>query len=99
MRSIKIGYCEVLQKINDNAYKLCFPSHLKISDVFNVQHLTPYLKEEKNSRMGSLQPEKNDATGFVETKGSEHLCENLTLLDEDLIYVNYMNYLTVAFIN
>ena len=32
-------------------------------------------------------------------EGSEHLCEDLTLLDEDLIYVNYMNDLTVAFMN
>ena len=99
VKSRKIGNCDVLQKINDNAYKLCFRSHLKISDVFNVQHLTPYLKEEKNSRMGSLQPEKNDATKLVEIEGSEHLCEDLTLLDEDLIYVNYMDDLTVAFMN
>ena len=99
VKSRKIGNCDVLQKINDNAYKLCFRSHLKISDVFNVQHLTPYLKKENNSRMSSLQPGKNDATGLVEIEGYEYLCEDLTLLDENLIYVNYMDDLTVTFMN
>ncbi|KAB5561230.1 hypothetical protein DKX38_006187 [Salix brachista] len=41
LKDRKIGPCEVLQKINDNAYRLRLPSHLKTSDVFNVKHLSP----------------------------------------------------------
>ena len=46
LKERKIGPCEVLPKINDNAYKICLPNHLETSDVFNVQHLTSYLEEE-----------------------------------------------------
>jgi hypothetical protein len=42
----KIRSYKVLQKINDNVYRLRLPIHLKTFDVFNVKHLTPYLKEE-----------------------------------------------------
>jgi hypothetical protein len=41
LRERKIGPCEILQKINDNAYQVCLPSHLKTSNVFNVKHLIP----------------------------------------------------------
>lgn len=36
LKERKIGPCEVFKKINDNAYKICLPHHLKTSDVFNV---------------------------------------------------------------
>jgi hypothetical protein len=56
----KIGPCEILQKIIDNAYRICLPSHLKTSDVFNVKYLTPYFvnanKDNLNSRASSFQP-------------------------------------------
>ena len=38
----KVGPCEVLRKIKDNAYQVRLPSHFNISNVFNVQHLVPY---------------------------------------------------------
>jgi hypothetical protein len=41
----KIGPCKVIKKINNNAYKLELPSHLRTSDVFNVKHLVPYHEE------------------------------------------------------
>jgi hypothetical protein len=60
----KIGPCEILQKINDNAYWLRLLSHLKISDVFNVKHLTPCSvdvdKDDLNSRVSSFQPGETD---------------------------------------
>lgn len=31
LRDRKIDCCEIVQKINDNTYRLCLPSHLKIS--------------------------------------------------------------------
>lgn len=41
----KVGPCEVLSKINDNAYKVKLPPHLGISNTFNVQHLVPYFSD------------------------------------------------------
>lgn len=38
----KVGPCEILAKINPNAYRLRLPAHLRTSDVFNVRHLFPY---------------------------------------------------------
>jgi hypothetical protein len=56
-----------LQKINDNAYRLCLPSHLKTSDVFNVKHLSPYFADFDDiavkSRTSSFQPGVTDAGG------------------------------------
>jgi hypothetical protein len=61
----KIGPCKVLRKINDNAYQLQLPSHLRTSDVFNVQHLRPYHGDplhdgNANSGSSSLQPREDD---------------------------------------
>jgi hypothetical protein len=38
VKSRKIDHCEVLEKINNNAYKLWFPNHLKIYDVFKMTY-------------------------------------------------------------
>ncbi|XP_017255857.2 transposon Ty3-I Gag-Pol polyprotein isoform X1 [Daucus carota subsp. sativus] len=38
----KVGPCKILKRVNDNAYQLKLPSHIKSSDVFNVKHLLPY---------------------------------------------------------
>ncbi|KAL4191109.1 hypothetical protein AMTRI_Chr07g28060 [Amborella trichopoda] len=37
----KIGPCEEVHMINDNAYKLKLPKHIRTFDVFNVKHLLP----------------------------------------------------------
>lgn len=42
LRSRKIGPVKVLERINDNAYRLELPEHLKTSNVFNLKYLTPY---------------------------------------------------------
>ena len=42
----KVGPCRVLKKINENAYKVELPTHLQISNSFNVQHLTPYYQDD-----------------------------------------------------
>jgi len=36
----------VLEKVNDNAYKLDFPVDFEVSPTFNVTDLRPYLGEE-----------------------------------------------------
>jgi len=62
----KIGPCKVVRKINDNAYQLKLPSHLRTSDVFNVKHLLPYHGDpisdsNANSRSSSLEFREDDA--------------------------------------
>ncbi|CAA7036526.1 unnamed protein product [Microthlaspi erraticum] len=43
LRSRKIGPVEVLERINNNAYRLRLPSHIKTADVFNVKYLSKFL--------------------------------------------------------
>ena len=38
----KIGPVEVVECINENAYRVRLPSHIRTADVFNVKHLTPF---------------------------------------------------------
>lgn len=58
--NLKIGPCEILQKINDIAYRLRLPSHLKTFDVFNAKHLSPCFGDSDdtalNSRVSFFQP-------------------------------------------
>ncbi|CAE5963235.1 unnamed protein product [Arabidopsis arenosa] len=58
LKARKIGPLEILEKINNNAYRLQLPPHMNISDVFNVKHLVPYLADESaaNSRSNSFSP-------------------------------------------
>ncbi|XP_022889178.1 uncharacterized protein LOC111404628 [Olea europaea var. sylvestris] len=75
LKESKIRPCEVLQKINDNAYRLCLPIHLKTSDVFNVKHLSTCFVESDeatvNSRASSFQPEVTDVGGFESSDGKQ----------------------------
>ena len=36
LKDHKVGPCKILKKINDNAYQLQLPSHVRTSDVINV---------------------------------------------------------------
>ncbi|KAE8681700.1 Two-component response regulator-like APRR9 [Hibiscus syriacus] len=67
LKDRKIEPCEVVQKINDNAYRLRLLSHMKTSDVFNVKHLSPCFVDSDdttlNSRTSSFQPGVTDAGG------------------------------------
>jgi hypothetical protein len=40
------GLFNVLEKINDNAYKLYLPAEFGVSPIFNIADLKPYLREE-----------------------------------------------------
>ena len=60
-----MGPFKIIKKANDNAYQLKLPSHLRISDVFNVKHLISYVgdssdEEVSNSRTSFFQPRKDD---------------------------------------
>ena len=56
------GSFKVLEKINDNAYKLQLPTDYGVSSVFNIVDLKPYFGEEDEivSRMTSIQEGEDD---------------------------------------
>jgi hypothetical protein len=53
---------KILEKINDNAYKLELPPEFGVSPTFNISYLRPYLGEEDDvpSRMTSIQEGEDD---------------------------------------
>lgn len=68
----KIGLCQVQQMINDNAYTIELLDHVRTSDVFNVEDLTPFKEEapvaevidsedDANSRASSSRLQENDS--------------------------------------
>ena len=56
------GPFKVLEKINDNAYKLELPADFGVSPTFNIADLMPYLGEEDEleSRMTQMQEGEDD---------------------------------------
>ena len=58
------GPFQVLEKINDNAYKIDLPREYGVSCTFNVADLKPYYDDDKyeNLRANSLQQRKDDAS-------------------------------------
>jgi hypothetical protein len=56
------GPFKILEKINDNVYKLKFPSEFRVSPTFNISYLRPYLGEEDEvpSRTTSNQEGEDD---------------------------------------
>jgi hypothetical protein len=56
------GHLKILEKINNNAYKLELPLEFGVSPTFNISDLQPYLIEEDDvpSRMMSIQEGKDD---------------------------------------
>ncbi|WVZ80623.1 hypothetical protein U9M48_028082, partial [Paspalum notatum var. saurae] len=83
----------VLEKINDNAYKLELPADFEVSPTFNIADLKPYLGEEDElaSRTTSLQEgeDDKDITPMVmqgpitraRAKQLNQLCEHKLILD------------------
>jgi hypothetical protein len=53
---------KILEKINDNAYKLEFPLEFRVSPIFNISDLRPYLGEEDevSSKTMSNQEREDD---------------------------------------
>jgi hypothetical protein len=56
------GPFKILEKINDNAYKLDLPPEFEVSPTFNISDLRPYLEEEDEvpSRTTSIQEGEDD---------------------------------------
>jgi hypothetical protein len=60
------------EKTNDNAYRIRLPNHLKTSNVFNVNHLTPYFidagSDNLNLKVSFSQLGKTDARVTTDTE-------------------------------
>jgi hypothetical protein len=50
----KVGPIEIIEKINLNTYWLKLPSHIKMSNVFNVKHLVPFIDDSSNEDTNSI---------------------------------------------
>ncbi|GAV59615.1 hypothetical protein CFOL_v3_03146 [Cephalotus follicularis] len=55
------GPFKVLQRINDNAYKIELPGEYNVSGTFNVANLSPYYDDEADSRVNLSQGGVDDA--------------------------------------
>jgi hypothetical protein len=56
------GPFKILEKINDNVYKLKLPSEFGVSSTFNISDLQPYFREDDEvpSRTTSIQQGEDD---------------------------------------
>lgn len=68
------GPFQVLEKINDNAYKIDLPGDYNVSATFNVSDLSPFdigHNEDSNSRSSSLEEGEYDEDQGALDKGKE----------------------------
>ena len=57
------GPFQVLEKINENAYRLDLPNEYNASATFNVADLSPFIEhDEQDLRTNPSQEERNDAS-------------------------------------
>jgi hypothetical protein len=70
------GPFKVLEKINENAYKLDLPAYFGVSPTFNIADLKPYLGEEDEleSRMTQMQEGQDDVD--INTSDTSTLTHN-----------------------
>ncbi|KAD5508850.1 hypothetical protein E3N88_16553 [Mikania micrantha] len=64
------GPFRVLQRINDNAYKIDLPGHYKVSATFNVADLSPYVPDDKDDSRSSPFLEGEDDTDLAPLEDS-----------------------------
>ena len=69
----RIGPFKIIEKINDNAFRLKFPSGSRLHDVINVSKLTPF----KNSSLNEIEPDPDQVDGFEEFEVDEILDQRI----------------------
>ena len=78
------GLFRVLEKVNDNAYKLDLPEGYNVSPTFNVHDLSPYLEDGigvedgVDLRKNPFQQGRDDVPHHEGTRREESKFENLT---------------------
>jgi hypothetical protein len=64
------GPFKVLQRINENAYKLDLPADFGVSPIFNIADLTPYLGEEDELESRMTQMQEGEDVENINTNGT-----------------------------
>jgi hypothetical protein len=95
------GPYKILEKINDNAYKLELPPEFRVSPTFNIADLKPYLGEEDEleSRTTPLQEgeDDEDVTSIHTINGSiTRSCARQLILQVRSTLVNCVSELTLG---
>jgi hypothetical protein len=80
----KIGPCNILKKINNNAYKVDLPDELDISHVFNVYELYIFHGDD----MGDESEAKVDWQHIIPSKKKENIAH---ILDKTTLMFNKAN--------
>jgi len=57
------GPFEILERINDNAYKINFPRDYGVSATFNVADLSPYLEDNHLDNLRANSPQQREVDG------------------------------------
>ena len=75
------GHFKVIEKINENAYKLDLPAEFRVSPTFNVADLKPYLGEHEEvlSRATSIQEGRMMRTSLPQLHPPRHQLFHLDL--------------------
>jgi hypothetical protein len=81
----KIGLCKILEKINDNAYKVDLPTNLDISPVFNVFYLYIIHGDE----LGDDSKEEVDWQQAIPSKKKENIAH---ILDKKTLHTRHGQY-------
>lgn len=69
LKAKKIGPVKILERINDNAYRLQLPDNITTSDVFNVKYISRYFPpdQEPDSRSNPINLGGTDAAASTPT--------------------------------
>jgi len=63
------GPFEVIEKINDNAYKIDLPSKYNVSNTFNVSDLSPFTADDEALELNSILSQEGRNDDDIQTKG------------------------------